>query len=167
MGRKIVLNVNEKDYTLEIEDNEILLDTIREKIGLKGTKYGCGTGECGACTVLIDGAPVNSCIYLAIRAEGKKIITVEGLKNGETLHPLQQSFIDNAAVQCGYCAPGMLMSAKALLDVNPNPTEKEIREGIDGNICRCSGYAKIVKAIDEAAKKMADKDEGSEKTDEV
>mgnify|MGYP000870035217 FL=1 len=167
MGRKIVLNVNEIDYSLEIEDNEILLDTIREKIGLKGTKYGCGTGECGACTVLIDGAPVNSCIYLAIRAEGKKIITIEGLKNGENLHPLQQSFIDNAAVQCGYCAPGMLMSAKALLDVNPNPTEKEIREGIDGNICRCSGYVKIVKAIDEAAKKMADKDEGSGNTDEV
>ena len=167
MGRKMVLNVNEKDYTLEIEDNEILLDTIREKIGLKGTKYGCGTGECGACTVLIDGAPVNSCIYLAIRAEGKKIITVEGLKNGETLHPLQQSFIDNAAVQCGYCAPGMLMSAKALLDVNPNPTEKEIREGIDGNICRCSGYVKIVKAIDEAAKKIANKDEGSESIDEA
>lgn len=162
MGRKMVLNVNEIDYSLEIEDNEILLDTIREKIGLKGTKYGCGTGECGACTVLIDGAPVNSCIYLAIRAEGKKIITVEGLKNGETLHPLQQSFIDNAAVQCGYCAPGMLMSAKALLDVNPNPTEKEIREGIDGNICRCSGYVKIIKAIDEAAKKMANTDEGSE-----
>lgn len=162
MGRKMVLNVNEIDYSLEIEDNEILLDTIREKIGLKGTKYGCGTGECGACTVLIDGAPVNSCIYLAIRAEGKKIITVEGLKNSETLHPLQQSFIDNAAVQCGYCAPGMLMSAKALLDVNPNPTEKEIREGIDGNICRCSGYVKIVKAIDEAAKKMANTDEGSE-----
>lgn len=167
MGKKIVLNVNEKDYSLEIEDNEILLDTIREKIGLKGTKYGCGTGECGACTVLIDGAPVNSCIYLAIRAEGKKIITVEGLKKGDTLHPLQQSFIDNAAVQCGYCAPGMLMSAKALLDINPNPTEKEIREGIDGNICRCSGYVKIIKAIDEAAKKMAYKDEGSGNKDEI
>jgi len=156
MGKTIILNINKEDYHLKIEDNELLLDVIREKAGLTGTKHGCGTGECGACTVLIDGVPVNSCIYLAIRAEGKKIVTIEGLSNGDTLHPLQQAFINNAAVQCGYCGPGMLLSAKALLDINPDPTEAEIREGIAGNICRCSGYVKIVKAIDEAAKVIAD-----------
>ena len=160
MGKTIILNINKEDYHLKIEDNELLLDVIREKAGLTGTKHGCGTGECGACTVLIDGAPVNSCTYLAIRAEGKKIITIEGLSNGDTLHPLQQAFINNAAVQCGFCGPGMLLSAKALLDTNPDPTETEIREGIAGNICRCSGYVKIVKAIDEAAKVIAN--EGSE-----
>lgn len=160
MAKKIVLNINSNDYYLEVEDNELLLDVIREKAGLTGTKHGCGTGECGACTVLIDGMPVNSCVYLAIRADGKKITTIEGLKDGDNLHPLQQSFINNAAVQCGYCAPGMLMSAKALLDGNLNPTESEIREGIAGNICRCSGYVKIVKAIEEAAKVMADERSG-------
>jgi carbon-monoxide dehydrogenase small subunit len=165
MGKKVVLNINGEDYHLEIENNELLLDVIREKAGLTGTKHGCGTGECGACTVLIDSEPVNSCTYLAIRAEGKKIITIEGLSNGETLHPLQQAFINNAAVQCGFCGPGMLMSAKALLDTNPNPTEAEIREGIAGNICRCSGYVKIVKAIGEAAKVMVG--EGSEREDGI
>lgn len=165
MARETTLNVNGNDYFLTLEENELLLDVIREKIGLTGSKHGCGTGECGACTVLIDGCPVNSCIYLAIKADGKKILTIEGLSDGENLHPLQQTFIDNAAVQCGYCAPGMLMSAKALLDTNSNPTEVEIREGIAGNICRCSGYVKIVKAIEEAAKIIAS--EGSEKGNDL
>lgn len=161
MEKTIALNINAENYLLKIEDNELLLDVIRVKAGLTGTKHGCGTGECGACTVLIDGEPVNSCIYLAVRAEGKKIITVEGLSNGDALHPLQRAFINNAAVQCGFCGPGMLMSAKALLDTNPNPTDEEIREGIAGNICRCSGYVKIVKAIHEAAQVIANERNGS------
>lgn len=147
----INLQINGKVFQVDVEPQELLVDVIREKIGLTGTKKGCGTGECGACTVLIDGEPVNSCMYLAVRAEGKDIITIEGLGQPENLHPLQQAFIKNAAVQCGFCAPGMLLSAKALLDENPDPTEKEIRQGIAGNICRCSGYVKIVKAIKEAA----------------
>ena len=124
---------------------------LREKLGLTGTKEGCGTGECGACTVLVEGEPVNSCLYLAVRADGKSVLTIEGLAEGGQLHPLQQAFIDKAAVQCGFCAPGMLLSAKALLDRNPQPSEREIREGIAGNICRCTGYVKVVKAIQQAA----------------
>lgn len=147
----INLQINNKTYQVEVEPQELLVDVLREKVGLTGTKKGCGTGECGACTVLLDGQPVNSCMLLAVRAQGKDILTIEGLGQPENLHPLQKAFLNNAAVQCGYCAPGMLLSAKALLDENPVPTEREIREGIAGNICRCSGYVKIVKAIQEAA----------------
>ena len=128
---------------------------LREKLGLTGTKEGCGTGECGACTVLVNGEPVNSCLYLAVRADGQSVLTIEGLAQNGQLHPLQQAFIENAAVQCGFCAPGMLLSAKALLDRNPRPTEQEIREGVAGNICRCTGYVKIVKAIQQASAVMA------------
>jgi len=147
----IEINLNNKNYCLEVEPEELLVDVIRDKLGLTGTKKGCETGECGACTVIIDSEPVNSCIYLAVRAHKKSIITVEGLGQPGKLHLIQQAFIKNAAVQCGFCAPGMLLSAKALLDENPNPTEYEIREGISGNLCRCTGYVKIVKAIKEAA----------------
>ena len=151
MKKHINLKVNGQSYALQVDAKELLLDVIRERIGLTGTKEGCGTGECGACTVLIDGEPVNSCLYLAVRAEGKDILTIEGLGELSNLHPLQQAFIDNGSVQCGFCAPGMLLSAHALLMRNANPSEREIREGIAGNICRCSGYVKIVTAIKQAA----------------
>jgi carbon-monoxide dehydrogenase small subunit len=151
MRKHISLKVNGQQYSLEVDVKDLLLHVIRERIGLTGTKEGCGTGECGACTVLLDGTPINSCLYLAVKAEGKEILTIEGLGDSSKLHPLQQAFIDNAAVQCGYCAPGMLLSAKALLDKNPDPSEREIREGIAGNICRCTGYVKIVKAVQQAA----------------
>ena len=152
--QNVILNINDHDYEVQINDYSLLLDVIRGQIGLTGTKNGCENGECGACTVLINGAPVNSCLYLAIRAAGKKILTIEGLGSINHLHPLQKAFIDMGAVQCGFCAPGMLLSAKALLDRNPNPNELEIREGIAGNLCRCTGYVKIVKAIETAARWM-------------
>lgn len=155
MKKSIVLNVNSEDYTVEVGDKDLLLDVLREKLMLMGTKKGCETGECGACTVIIDGESVNSCMVFAVRAEGKKIETIESMNNKDKLHPIQKSFVKNAAVQCGFCAPGMLMTSKALLEKNPDPTEKEIREGISGNICRCTGYTKIVKAIKEAAEDMA------------
>jgi carbon-monoxide dehydrogenase small subunit len=124
-----------------------LLEAIREKIGFTGTKEGCSVGECGTCTVLIDNKPIYSCLMLAVEAEGKEILTIEGLADSEGLHPIQKSFIEHGAVQCGFCTPGMIFSAKALLDENPNPTEEEIRKAISGNLCRCTGYAKIVEAI--------------------
>ncbi|MCL4442166.1 MAG: (2Fe-2S)-binding protein [Firmicutes bacterium] len=149
MPETITLTVNGQSYQVKVEPQALLVDVLRDKLGLTGTKKGCGTGECGACTVLIGGDPVNSCLILAVRTQGKEITTIEGLGNPQHLHPLQKAFINNGAIQCGFCAPGMLLSAKALLDQNPNPTEKEIRQGIAGNICRCSGYAKIVKAVQE------------------
>ena len=128
-----------------------LLKVLREELGLTGTKKGCERGDCGACTVLLDGNPVNSCLVLALQAEGKKVETIEGLGTAERLHPLQKSFIQNGAVQCGFCTPGMLLSALALLRKNPNPTEEEIRRAISGNLCRCTGYTKIVKAIQDVS----------------
>ena len=151
MKKNINLKVNGQNYALEVDAKDLLLDVIREKLGLTGTKKGCETGECGACTVLIDGEPVNSCLSLAVTVDGRDILTIEGLGDALNLHPLQRAFIDNAAVQCGFCAPGMLLTAKALLDRNPNPSEREIREGIAGNLCRCSGYVKTVAAIKQAA----------------
>lgn len=161
MKKNITLKVNGQQHSLEVDSKDLLLQVIREQLGLTGTKEGCGTGECGACTVLIDGVPVNSCLYLAVRADGKEILTIEGLGTAANLHPLQQAFIDNAGVQCGFCAPGMLLSAKALLDRNPNPSDHEIREGIAGNICRCSGYVKIVKSVKQAATELQLEHEGS------
>lgn len=156
--KTITLDVNSKLYTLEVEDNELLVDVIRDRLGLTGTKKGCGTGECGACTVILDGVPVNSCIYFAVKADKKSVITVEGLGQPENLHPLQKAFIKNAAVQCGFCAPGMLLSAKALLDENPDPSKDEIREGLSGNLCRCTGYTKILKAVHEAAQMLKEEE---------
>ena len=155
MKKTISLKVNGRSYLLEVDAKDLLLDVIRENLGLTGTKRGCENGECGACTILIDGKAENSCLVLAVTAEGKNILTIEGLSDGPTLHPLQQAFVDNAAVQCGFCAPGILLSAKALLDDNPNPSEHEIREAIAGNLCRCSGYVKIVKAVRQAAAVLA------------
>ena len=134
-----------------------LARVLREQLGLTGTKISCETGDCGACTVLVDGRAVKSCLYLAMKARGKDIITIEGLRgeHGE-LHPLQQAFIDHFAVQCGYCTPGMIMAAKALLDEKPRPTEEEVKEGLRGNLCRCTGYTKIIEAVLAAADKMAE-----------
>lgn len=147
MKRKIVLNINGEDYEVEVEPSRLLVNAIREDLGLTGTKKGCEIGVCGACTVLLDGKVVSSCLMLAVHAVGKKITTIEGLtKNGE-LHPLQKAFIDHGAFQCGFCTPGMILTSKAILDENPHPTEEEIREGVNGNLCRCTGYVKIVDAV--------------------
>ncbi|MEM7099741.1 MAG: (2Fe-2S)-binding protein [Pseudomonadota bacterium] len=134
--------------------DEVLLDSLRDRVGLTGVKEGCGTGDCGACSVTMDGQLVCSCLVLGVEANGADIGTVEGLSDGNELHPLQQQFIDNAALQCGICTPGFLVSAKALLDNNPNPTETQIRYALAGNLCRCTGYDKIVKAVQAAAKDM-------------
>ena len=129
MNKQITLTVNGESRQLQVDVKDLLLQVLRERFGLTGTKEGCGTGECGACTVLVDDEPVNACLYLAVRADGKRILTIEGLADGDNLHPLQRAFIDNASVQCGFCAPGVLLSAKALLDRNPRPSEPEIRRG--------------------------------------
>ena len=148
MKQVITLKVNGVEEEAVIEPWWNLAHVLRDQLNLTGTKIGCGEGDCGTCTVLVDGKAVKSCLYLAMKARGKDIITIEGLKdeNGE-LHPLQQAFIDNFAIQCGYCTPGMIMTAKALLDENPNPTEEQVKKGLDGNLCRCTGYVKIVDAV--------------------
>ncbi|MGI6507810.1 MAG: (2Fe-2S)-binding protein [Saccharofermentanales bacterium] len=148
----IKLCINNEDYEIEVEDNLTLLDLLRDRLLLTGTKYGCGEGECGACTVLVDGVPVNSCMILAVKVDGCNVLTVEGLSQDGQLHPLQRAFIDVGALQCGYCTPGMLMSAYALLQKNPNPTHEEIKEAMSGNLCRCTGYQNIFKAIEQAAR---------------
>lgn len=141
------LIVNDEPHELLIAPNRTLLEVIRNDLGLTGTKEGCGTGECGACTVLLDGEPVNACLTLALQAHGRKVTTIEGLAKGDLLHPLQKAFIVHGAIQCGFCTPGMILSAKALLERNPKPKEIEIREALVGNLCRCTGYQKIVEAI--------------------
>lgn len=151
---RVKLNVNGKEYEVEVKPHWTLLQVIRDQLGLTGTKYGCGTGECGACTVIIDGKPMTSCLVLAASAEGRKIVTIEGISNGDRLHPLQEAFIEEGAIQCGYCTPGMILTAKAFLERNPNPTEEDVRRAIDGNLCRCTGYVKIIKAILKASKKL-------------
>jgi len=143
--------VNGKSVEVKVDPTWTLLYVLREELKLTGTKKGCEKGDCGACTVLLQGKPVNSCLVLALQAEGKEIETIEGLGQADDLHPLQKSFIANGAVQCGFCTPGMLLSAAALLKKNPSPTEKEIRTAISGNLCRCTGYQKIVKAIQDVA----------------
>lgn len=146
--RNIRIKVNGIDYELMVKPTETLLDILREKLNLVGTKKGCETGECGACIVLINNRSVNSCLVLAVESDGGEILTIEGLagKDG-TLHPIQKAFIEEGAIQCGYCTPGMILSAKALLDRNPDPSDIEIKEALVGNLCRCTGYIRIVKAI--------------------
>ena len=151
---RIQFVLNGKDTEVLVSAKATLLQLLRDELALTGTKDGCGTGECGACTVLMDGDPVNSCLILAPQADGHEIITVEGLAAVQDLHPLQKAFVEEGAVQCGYCTPGMLLSAKALLDRNPQPTDEEIREAISGNLCRCTGYERIVSAIRRAAEQM-------------
>jgi carbon-monoxide dehydrogenase small subunit len=155
---RIVLHttVNNNEVSVEISPYQTLLDVLRDTLGLTGTKRGCEIGECGACTVLLDGVTVNSCLVLAPQAEGRHITTVEGLAKGESLTVLQEAFLDHDAVHCGFCTPGMLMSAQALLDNHPSPTGVEIRESISGNLCRCTGYVQIVNAIDAAAQKISE-----------
>jgi carbon-monoxide dehydrogenase small subunit len=145
------MKLNGEEVTLQVRPSAMLVEVLRDQLELTGTKVACGEGECGACTVLLDGKPVNSCLVPALKAQGREVMTVEGLASVGELHPLQKAFVEHGAVQCGYCTPGMLMSAKALLDHNPNPTEDEIRLAISGNLCRCTGYAKIVEAILEAS----------------
>ena len=151
----ISITVNGAVYDLMTAPNRTLTQVLREDLGLTGTKHGCGVGDCGSCTVLIDGKSVNSCLVLAIQADGKNITTIEGLADGHKLHPIQESFVDKGAIQCGFCSPGMIMLAKALLDNNQNPSRQEIRAGLSGNLCRCTGYQKIVDAVSDAAQKMS------------
>ena len=150
--KKITLRVNRENYQVEIDESMRLLDVLRDTLHLTGTKEGCGEGECGACTVIMEGVAVNSCMVMAFQAEGKDIVTIEGMETKEGLHPIQQAFLDEGAVQCGFCIPGMVLSAKVLLDEKSNPSRDEIREGISGNLCRCTGYNKIVDAVETAAK---------------
>ena len=145
------LTVNGVDYPVHAAQGRNLLSVIRTEVGLTGTKEGCDDCECGACMVLLDGQPVNSCSFLAVQAQGRAITTVEGLQQGDEMHPLQRNILEEGGVQCGFCTPGMLLSATALLDRNPSPTEEEVRIGLSGNLCRCTGYAKIVKAVQRTA----------------
>lgn len=151
----INLIINGMPETVTVEGNQTLLEVLREQIDQTDVKYGCGTGECGACTVLIeDNTPINSCLTLAATMDGRSITTVAGLANGQELHPVQQAFVEDFAVQCGYCTPGMVLKSVALLSENPEPSEEEIRHYLEGNICRCTGYAKIVDAVQNASKNM-------------
>ena len=152
--KQIKVTVNGILYELSVQPWETLLDVIREHLGLTGTKEGCGLGECGACTIIMDGKTVNSCLVLAVEADNRVITTIEGLANGDELHPIQEAFIKCGGLQCGFCTPGMIMSTKALLENNPSPDEGQIRKAIAGNFCRCTGYTKIIESVKVAAKNM-------------
>jgi carbon-monoxide dehydrogenase small subunit len=147
MRHKIQITVNEESHELWVESRTTLIDLLREDLGLTGTKKGCDSGYCGACTVLLDEKPVCACMVLAVEVDGRQVMTIEGMAEGFDLHPLQEAFINSGAVQCGYCSPGMILSAKGLLDENPKPTELEVRKAISGNLCRCGAYRKIVDAV--------------------
>ena len=153
MEQTIKFILNGANVEVDAPPHWTLLRVLREKLGLTGTKEGCGIGECGACTILVDGAPVHSCLILAPKVEGREVQTIEGVGTRDFLHPLQQSFIEHGAVQCGFCTPGMLMSAKALLEKNSHPTKEEVKEAISGNLCRCTGYHQIIEAIEAVSKK--------------
>jgi carbon-monoxide dehydrogenase small subunit len=148
---EMTLHVNGHDYDLDIDPQRSLLSVLREDLGLTGTKENCLEAECGVCTALVDGLAVNTCIYLAVKAQGKTVVTIEGLASGSELHPMQQAFIDHDAVQCGYCIPGMIMAAVALVHETPQPSDEDIKAGLVGNLCRCTGYATIIKAVRDAA----------------
>jgi carbon-monoxide dehydrogenase small subunit len=155
MKKHIKLIINETEYELLVDQNETLAQVIRgPQVNLTGTKHGCELGDCGACTVLLNNKPVNSCLVLAVQANGSEITTIEGLAKDGKLHPIQQAFIDEGAIQCGFCTPGMILKTKALLEENPSPTKQEIREALTGNLCRCTGYAKIIFAVRKAADLM-------------
>jgi carbon-monoxide dehydrogenase small subunit len=155
MKREIELKVNGEDHSLVVDTREILLDMLRYRLGFTGPKEGCGNGNCGSCTVVLNGVTVNSCLTFAVEADGGEVTTVEGVAVNGQLHPVQRAFIDNAALQCGFCTPGFIISAKALLECNPNPTEEEIRLALSGNLCRCTGYDKIVRAVQTAAQMLS------------
>jgi len=152
---RIRLTVNGRTTRAAVDPETRLLDLLRETLGLTGTKEGCGEGECGACTVLLDGRPVNSCLVLAASVDGKDVVTIEGLADGNRLHPIQQAFVDAGGVQCGFCTPGFIMSTYALLRENPQPTDDEIRTALEGNLCRCTGYERILAAVRLAADRLA------------
>ena len=145
--KQIKLTINGNPYELSVKPKTLLIDLLNSGLGLTGAKRGCDCSSCGACTVILNGKAAKSCSILAVQADGKEVITIEGLSDGAKLHPIQQAFVDNFAVQCGYCTPGMIMSAKALLDENPNPKEEEVKQALRGNLCRCTGYVKIIEAI--------------------
>jgi carbon-monoxide dehydrogenase small subunit len=152
MEKQIIqLRVNGEEYETVVTPNQTLLEVLRDNLSLTGTKEGCGEGACGTCTVLLDGRPVRSCLTLAVEVQGREITTIEGLASMGELHPVQRAFVEYGAIQCGFCSPGMILTTKALLDENPNPTEQEARQAISGNVCRCTGYAKIVEAMLKAA----------------
>ena len=155
MKRKVALTVNGTRREDEVEPRQLLVHYLRDTAGLTGTHIGCDTSQCGACTVLIDGKAVKSCTMFAVQAEGRQIMTIEGLADGDKLHPIQQAFWDEHGLQCGYCTPGFIMAAKYLLDTNPTPTEDEIRKGLEGNLCRCTGYVNIIKAVKTASQVMS------------
>lgn len=150
----ISLEINGKEYSSDVPTKMTLLEFLRECIGFKGTKKGCDSGHCGACTVLLDGKAINSCMIFAFQADGKKVETIEGLNEGVELHSIQKAFIEEDAIQCGFCTPGMIMSTKGLLDKNPRPTDFEIKEALSGNLCRCTGYTKIISAVKNASNKI-------------
>jgi carbon-monoxide dehydrogenase small subunit len=154
MKQEMQFKVNGEEYSVQVDTRRTLLEVLRETLGLTGTKEMCNKGDCGGCTVIMDGKAVLACLILAIEAQGRDIMTIEGLAKGYELHPIQKAFVDSGAIQCGYCTPGFIMSAKALLDKTPNPTEDEVKEGIANNICRCTGYVQIVEAVQKAAKAM-------------
>lgn len=156
MEQLIKFTVNNQKHELEVEPSLTLLDLLRDRLKLTGTKKGCDEGDCGACTVIMDGKAVSSCLVLAVQVNGKEILTIEGMESAEGMHPIQQAFIEKGAIQCGYCTPGMILSAKALLDRNPHPSDAEIRTAVSGNLCRCTGYQKIVEAIQEASSSPRD-----------
>lgn len=158
MNKKLKFTLNNEMVEIEVAPAELLIDVLRDKLNLTGTKKGCGQGECGACTVIMDGVAVNSCLIPAMKAEGSTIETIEGLNKNDKLHALQESFVDKGAIQCGFCTPGMIMSAKALLDRNTTPSKDEVKEALAGNICRCTGYVKIEEAVFAAADKLKDKE---------
>ena len=157
----LTMMLNGNEISVEVEPGDLLADVLRDKLHLIGTKIGCGEGECGACTVLVDGLAVTSCIYPALKADGRQVTTIEGLQKDGRLHAIQEAFIECTASQCGYCTPGMIMSAYALLNENSNPSVEEIKEGISGNLCRCTGYYQIVEAIQLAAQKLVEEGGGT------
>ena len=154
MKTVVTFIINGRPYEVAVEPHQLLIEVLRDHLGLTGTKHSCGVGNCGACTVLVDGAPKLACLTLAMEVRNKPLLTIEGLAKDGVLHSLQQAFVDHGAIQCGYCTPGMILTAKALLDRNPDPTEQEVREALAGNICRCTGYVKIVEAVLAAADEM-------------
>lgn len=154
MKKMLELTVNGEHYEVLVEPKTLLIDVLRDQLGLKGAKRGCDSGSCGACTVLLNGKPVHSCSILALQANGGEILTIEGLADGPNLHPIQEAFLDHWALQCGFCTPGQIIAAKALLDENPNPTEEEVKIAMNGHICRCTGYNMITEAILDAAKRL-------------
>jgi carbon-monoxide dehydrogenase small subunit len=159
MKKHIALKINNQDYELLVADNETLAQLLRgTQVNLTGTKQGCEIGDCGACTVLMDGKPVNSCLLLAVQASGHEITTIEGLARNGKLHPIQEAFIEAGAVQCGFCTPGMILKAKALLDTNTKPTRQEIRKAFVGNLCRCTGYFKIINAVEKASEMLSEEE---------